>query len=189
MNMTGAMSFAPSPSYLKALFIYLLLSFLVGIAWWYIPLLLFAPWYAALGTSVFIIPLLVLVLIWIPLYFRSISYRLDPEELEWKRGVWFRTTGVVPYNRITNIDIKQGPISRALGIASLSVQTAGYSAQNVASEIRIDGLVDPEGMRDRVLSYIRTRKPVATESEYEPSLMGEVRSIRETLESISERLR
>ena len=32
---------------------------------------------------------------------------------------------VVPDNRITNIDIRQGPLMRALGISNLAVQTPG----------------------------------------------------------------
>ena len=52
-------------------------------------------------------------------------------EITWNRSVQFKTIGVVPY-RITNIDIKQGPISRGLGIASLKIQTAGHSVSSAS---------------------------------------------------------
>ncbi|MEM2082887.1 MAG: PH domain-containing protein [Nitrososphaerota archaeon] len=32
-------------------------------------------------------------------------YKLTEDEIIWKRGVWFKSTGIVPYNRITNIDV------------------------------------------------------------------------------------
>ena len=53
-------------------------------------------------------------------------YELKDDEMSWKRGVWFRRTGILPYNRITNLDVIQGPVMRMLGISTLSIQTAGY---------------------------------------------------------------
>jgi uncharacterized protein len=84
-----------------------------------------------------IIVLVVVFLIWLSLYYESMWYELREDEMSWKRGVWFHTTGIVPYNRITNLDIKQGPVMRALGISTLALQTAGYSGQAVP-EIRIE---------------------------------------------------
>ena len=46
-------------------------------------------------------------------------YELREDEMSWKRGVWFRTTGIVPYNRITNLDVRQGPVMRLPGISTL----------------------------------------------------------------------
>jgi uncharacterized membrane protein YdbT with pleckstrin-like domain len=74
--------------------------------------------------------------------------------MSWKRGVWFQTTGIVPYNRITNIDIRQGPVMRVLGISTLAVQTAGYSGQAVP-EIRIEGMVHAEELRELIRSLVR----------------------------------
>jgi membrane protein YdbS with pleckstrin-like domain len=102
---------------------------------------------------------------WTPKYYNTIIYRLTRDEMTWRRGVWFRNTGIVPYNRITNVDIAQGPVSRALGIASLKIQTAGYSAPNTrSSEIRIDGIVKFEEMRELIMDLVRGRKPVAVET-------------------------
>ena len=44
-------------------------------------------------------------------------YELRDDEMSWKRGVWFHTTGIVPSNRITNLGIRQGPVMRAPGIS------------------------------------------------------------------------
>jgi membrane protein YdbS with pleckstrin-like domain len=46
-----------------------------------------------------------------------------------ERGVWFSTTGIVPYTRITSHDVRQGPVMRMAGILMLPARTTGYSGQ------------------------------------------------------------
>jgi uncharacterized protein len=101
-----------------------------------------------------IIVLVVVFFIWLSLYYESMWYELREDEMSWKRGVWFHTTGIVPYNRITNLDIKQGPVMRALGISTLAIQTAGYSGQAVP-EIRIEGMEHAEELREILRSLVR----------------------------------
>lgn len=40
-------------------------------------------------------------------------------------GVWFRSGVVVPRDRIQYVDLKQGPLQRSLGLATLCLHTAG----------------------------------------------------------------
>ncbi|MFA6225776.1 MAG: PH domain-containing protein [Methanoregula sp.] len=91
---------------------------------------------------------------WVKLYYQSMSYELHEDEMRWKRGVWFRTTGIIPYNRITNLDIRQGPVMRWLNISSLSIQTAGYSGQSVP-EIRIEAIEHAEELRELIRTLVR----------------------------------
>ncbi|MDO9325068.1 MAG: PH domain-containing protein [Methanoregula sp.] len=91
---------------------------------------------------------------WTKLYYQSMWYELHEDEMRWKRGVWFRTTGIVPYNRITNLDLKQGPVMRWLKISSLSIQTAGYSGQSVP-EIRIEAIEHAEELRELIRTLVR----------------------------------
>ena len=81
-------------------------------------------------------------------------YELRDDEINWKRGVWFRKTGIVPYNRITNLDVRQGPFMRYLGISTLAIQTAGYSGQAVP-EIRIEAIEHAEELREVIRSMVR----------------------------------
>jgi membrane protein YdbS with pleckstrin-like domain len=83
--------------------------------------------------------LIVIVVAWVRLYYVSMWYELRDDEMSWKRGVWLRRTGIVPYNRITNLDVIQDPVMRMLRISTLSIQIAGYSGQAVP-EIRIEGI-------------------------------------------------
>jgi len=98
--------------------------------------------------------LVVLFIIWTRLYYGSMWYELHDDEMRWKRGVIFRRTGIVPYNRITNIDIRQGPVMRALHISTLSIQTAGYSGK-AQSEIRIEAIVQAEELRELIRTMVR----------------------------------
>lgn len=91
---------------------------------------------------------------WTRLYYQSMVYELREDEITWKRGVWFRRTGIVPYNRITNLDLVQGPVMRYLGISSLAIQTAGYSGQAVP-EIRIEAIEKAEELREVIRSRVR----------------------------------
>jgi hypothetical protein len=91
---------------------------------------------------------------WVNLYYQSMSYELHDDEMRWKRGVWFRTTGIVPYNRITNLDLKQGPVMRWLKISTLSIQTAGYSGQSVP-EIRIEAIEHADELRELIRTLVR----------------------------------
>lgn len=101
----------------------------------------------------------------------------------------------MPYNRITNVDVDQGPISRMLGIASIKVQTAGYSAPSRGfgglAEIRIEGMKWFEELRELIIGFIRGRRPVAVETYKEEDInlkiLNELVRIRELLEKSSEK--
>lgn len=98
--------------------------------------------------------LVVIFISWVRLYYQSMWYELRDDEMSWKRGVWFRRTGIVPYNRITNLDVIQGPVMRILGISTVSIQTAGYSGDS-APEIRIEAIEHAEELRELIRSLVR----------------------------------
>jgi membrane protein YdbS with pleckstrin-like domain len=185
--------FKPSPRFKSLYFIYLAIIVVVLFLWWQILLIFFVPWWIWLA---FITPSLVITLFaayWIPKYWQSMVYTLSPTEINWNRGVWFRKTGIVPYNRITNVDITQGPISRSLGLAHLSVQTAGYSGSSqsggIRPEIRLEGIEAYEPLRDQIMDFVRRKRPEATETHFEEEqnsdrLALEVTRIRELLEEL-----
>ena len=137
--------------------------------------------------------LVVLFIIWTRLYYDSMWYELHDDEMRWKRGVIFRRTGIVPYNRITNIDIRQGPVMRALHISTLSIQTAGYSGK-AQSEIRIEAIVQAEELRELVRTMVRVSSggdgtgsgPAATRLAMGQTgleqVLEEIRAIRALLE-------
>jgi membrane protein YdbS with pleckstrin-like domain len=183
--------FRPVPQFKKLYYIYLLLVIIFGVLTWYIPVLLFAPLEVILGLSITIFAILIFVSYWIPKYYDTILYKLTQSELIWRRGVWFKNTGIVPYNRITNIDIFQGPISRYLGIASIKIQTAGYSGPTEGggrAEITIEEIEQFEDLRELIMEFVRGKKPLATETYDEDinlKILDELVRIRELMEKSS----
>jgi len=177
--------FKPSPQFKKLYYIYFLLAIILGILWWYIPVLLFTPFEVKVGITIPILAILIFIAYWIPKYYETIVYKLTENEIVWRRGVWFKKTGVVPYNRITNIDIVQGPISRMLGIATLKIQTAGYSGQ-ARPEIKIEGIEQFEELRELIMEFVKGKKPVAVETYEEENIdlkiLNELVKIRKLLE-------
>lgn len=148
--------FKPSPS----LMTWFVVDFFLLIA--FLAIVIAFPMYAfsAIDTGTFfailglLAVIVVLFAIWTKLYYDSMWYELHDDEMRWKRGVIFRRTGIVPYNRITNIDIRQGPVMRRLEISTISIQTAGYSGQAQA-EIRIEAIVLAEELRELIRSMVR----------------------------------
>jgi uncharacterized protein len=109
---------------------------------------------AAAAVLAGIVAITIVFVVWTRLYYESMSYELHDDEMRWKRGIWFRTTGIVPYNRITNLDLRQGPVMRYLNISSIAVQTAGYSGQAVP-EIRIEAIEQAEELRELLRNAVR----------------------------------
>jgi hypothetical protein len=180
--------FRPAGQMKQLYYAYLTLFILVGVLTWFVPVLIFAPVEVSVFLVVLVLAVILSVVFWIPRYYESIRYLLDESEVEWRRGVWFRNTGVVPYNRITNVDTSQGPLSRSLDIASLKIQTAGYSGQasglGKPSEISINGIQDFEGLREQILNKVRMRRPTAVETFEEDTdsrILEELVRIRELL--------
>jgi membrane protein YdbS with pleckstrin-like domain len=188
--------FKPEPAYRTYMYISLLLIVVIAILPFVVlPVALSESMAAALVVGVPLAAVLVFVAAWIPLYYRSVVYELTPTEISWRRGVWFRQTGIVPYNRITNVDISQGPLMRYLGFSSLRVQTAGYSAQ-ARAEINLSGIEDAEFLREKIMGFVRGAPPVATEGQPEQprireaaegDVVGELRAIRQLLEKMAEK--
>jgi membrane protein YdbS with pleckstrin-like domain len=186
--------FKPAPS-MKTWFrggIALIIGFVLLFA--YVPAALFSDMPAVFSFVILGGTLILFILLWywVGLYYESMWYELREDEINWKRGVWFRTTGIVPYNRITNLDVRQGPFMRFLGISSLAIQTAGYSGQAVP-EIRIEAIEHADELREVIRSMVRG-SPVhddgtgsgthasPSSTPVDQQILSELKSIRSLLE-------
>jgi len=144
---------------------YFLLAVTFLVLPWYLPVLVFAPAFAVMIVTFVLLVVGAFILYWIGLFSETFVYTLSHDEIVWHRGVWFRETGIVPYNRITNVDIAQGPVSRRIGIASLKIQTAGYSGASRsatrAAEITIEGMANYTELRDAIMGFVHGKAPGA----------------------------
>jgi membrane protein YdbS with pleckstrin-like domain len=197
----GAKSEFGADAELKSLYrAYAFIILVGGFLWWFIPLavvlwVLAEAFIAGIVTLAILLPVLVILAIalyWIPKFHSSIKYVLEEDEIVVEKGVWWKTKSMVPYNRITNVNIYQGPLSRRYGIGRLAVQTAGFSGVNSSgqktAEADIIGIRNFEEIKDAVMSYVKGMKPVAVEAEAEPvkdinrEVLEELRRIRKAVE-------
>lgn len=186
--------FSPSAGLKKLYQIYLMLVMLGGLAWWVIPGIVAAFVYdvwigivVSVSSIVLLIPTAAVVLYWIPRFHASVKYVLGKDEITVTRGVWWRTKSVVPYNRITNINIYQGPISRSLKLGKLAIQTAGFSGVSSSghktAEAELIGISNFEETKDYIINVVKGMKPQAVEAE------AEARPPRDLNEQVLEELR
>lgn len=77
-------------------------------------------------------------------------YRVDPELLLMRYGIFFHEERLVPVRRMQHVDLTRGPIERLFGLATLVVYTAG----NEGSAFRVPGLsaTTAQALRDRILA-------------------------------------
>jgi membrane protein YdbS with pleckstrin-like domain len=190
-------------SELKSLYlVYLGIVLLGGFLWWMIPIVVFVVlsyemWIGVVVALSCFVPLLIAAgatLYWVPKFYSSITYILQDDKITVTRGVWWKTKSFVPYNRITNINIYQGPISRRFGLGKLSIQTAGFSGTSSSgvkvAEAVIFGVKNFEEIKDIINNFVKGLKPQAIEAEAETKptkdinqqILTELRKIRRTLE-------
>jgi len=190
-------------SELKRLYLVYLAIVVVGcFLSWMIPVVVFVmvsreAWIGvAVALSCFV-PLFVatgFTLYWIPKFHSSITYVLEDDKIAITKGVWWKTKSFVPYNRITNISIYQGPISRHYGLGKLSIQTAGFSGTSSSggkvAEAVIFGVKNFEEIKDIIINFVKGMKPEAIEAEAEvksskslnQQILIELRKIRKAVE-------
>ena len=188
---------------LKSLYlVYLAIVVVGGFLWWMVPVVVFAVlsyemWIGvvvALSCFGLLLIAVGITLYWIPKFHSSITYVLEDDKITVTRGVWWKTKSFVPYNRITNINIYQGPISRRFGLGKLSIQTAGFSGTSSSgvkvAEAVIFGVKNFEEIKDIINNFVKGLKPQAIEAEAETKptkdinqqILTELRKIRRTLE-------
>lgn len=175
-------------------YIYIAGGLALGYLSWSIPITIMALYWSEPARTILLTllytPLIVIVaflLYWVPRYYDSINFELTDSELIVSRGVFWRVKNIVPYNRITNIDIVQGPISRLFNVATLKIQTAGYSGARAvkSAEAVLEYLEDYEEMREYILGRTRSIIPVAVEAG-EASLASIIVKLEEIIKILRE---
>ena len=88
------------------------------------------------------------------LYFRyhTMRYRFDIDGIHMKWGIIFRREVLLNYSRIQDIHLRSNVIERWLGLARIEIQTASGSG---SANMTLEGMEDPEGMRDFLYSRMR----------------------------------
>lgn len=116
------------------------------------------------------------------LYFRfhTLRYRFDTDGIHMQVGILFRREIMLNYSRIQDIHLQSNLVERWLGLARIEVQTASGSSN---AEMTLEGLADPEAMRDFLYSRMRGAHQTATSAAPDP-LAGVLREIATELREI-----
>jgi uncharacterized protein len=100
------------------------------------------------------------VVVW-PLVFkyRTLTYRFDEDGVSMSWGLLFQREIYLGYRRIQDIHVTRNLVHRWLGLAAVAVQTASGSA---GAEMTIEGIRDPEGLRDFLYARMRGARDEAS---------------------------
>lgn len=79
------------------------------------------------------VTLLVLIAVWWVLEVRRLGYQVRSHDVSMRRGVISHKVETVPFVRVQHVRVQRGPIDRVLGLAALTVSSAG-------PDLRIPGL-------------------------------------------------
>jgi putative membrane protein len=92
------------------------------------------------------------VLIALYIRFRTLKYKFDDKGVSMSVGILFRRETYLTYRRIQDIHVTRNIIHRWLGLSAVAVQTAAGSS---SAEMTIEGIRDPDGLRDFL--YLKMR--------------------------------
>lgn len=115
-------------------------------------------WQPVLFLTLFIvtIPIAILYAIiarfFIGRYLANLHCSLTERTLDIKKGIWNKTESTIPLEKITDLQLFQGPIMRYFEIHGFKVETAGQSpGAGGGALVNLVGIVDTKGFRKAVL--------------------------------------
>jgi uncharacterized protein len=109
-----------------------------------------ARWTAAVVVFLTVFTLLVvLYAVHLPRRYENWTFRFSTDALELRNGVWWRAASGVPYHRIQQVDVTQGPIQRRLGMVELRLRTASATSDGTIPGLDAD---EAESLRQLLLA-------------------------------------
>lgn len=104
--------------------------------------------------------------VWEFLYYRRFEYALTHDTLDVRSGVISRRNREIPLRRVQNVDISRNVLQRILGIAVISVETAGGGQSEVS--LQYVSYEEAKRMQHEIRQLKREVDELAEESEPEP---------------------
>jgi len=126
------------------------------------------------------------------LYFFSIRYSMDSRYVVKASGVLWKVRRSIPLEKITNIDVRQGPVERLLGFGRIWVFTPSTGSES--PEEKLLGVDSPYKMKQTVIDYCESIKktvaiPISSQSaEAESAEFAILKEILNTLQQIEKKI-
>ena len=117
-----------------------------------IPLFTHFVWYWIAGVLLFTL----LMMLWTRVSYRYRGYAIREHDLMYKKGVIWRSTTIVPFNRVQHVETQQGVLQRRFELTTLNVFTAG----GMKADLTISGM-DVEvtdGIKTMLLNRIQSEQ-------------------------------
>ncbi|MFO7928765.1 MAG: PH domain-containing protein [Candidatus Humimicrobiaceae bacterium] len=168
------MGLKPSPMLKKLWYIVWLLWLLIGIIIFigltvFLDILIFS-----ISMGVFL-ALMAAVLAWIPKAYREVEYFIEDGSVKMRWGVVWKKQVTVPYKKITNVDITQGPMERFLGTGTLHLQTAGAGGkEGTKAELKLPGIKNLGETRDLIVGKLEAKKSAGKEELPQGNTLAEI---------------
>lgn len=126
------------------------------------------------------------------LYFKSMRYVIEKDYVVVSYGVFWKVRRSVPLDKITNIDVRQGPVERLLGFGQVWIFTP--STGSMMPEEMLLGVVSPHEIKQFIIDACkRDKQNVQDVSRHPSAQLGDeqtmlLREILSTLKSIKDAL-
>ncbi len=168
------MGLKPSPMLKKLWYIVWLIWLLIGIIIFIGVIVLVDILVFSILTGVFL-ALMAAVLAWIPKAYREVEYFIEDGSVKMRWGVVWKKQVTVPYRKITNVDITQGPLERFLGTGTLHLQTAGAGGkEGTKAELKLPGIKNLDETRDLIVSKLGGKKTAEKEESPQGNMLAEI---------------
>jgi uncharacterized protein len=123
---------------------------------------------------------------WIAPYYKTLKYEIDVDEVRFAKGVFWRKRVSVPFPKITNIDISQGPLERKFKVGRVKVQTAGFGGGS-SPELLILGLSNYVEIKEMIMERVsRNEKSISEYSEPLSESISNEAVMQKLLEEVTE---
>ena len=107
-----------------------------------------------------------LIILWATLFYERYLYQIKRDGIYINRGIWFKTSRVIPYERIQHISVTRGPLQILFGISDINLFTAGTGSMGSSAASRgmfgaegfIPGLRDPEPLKKEIWKRVKMAK-------------------------------
>jgi membrane protein YdbS with pleckstrin-like domain len=128
------------------------------------------PLYLFLGNRLpFVVPIVVgvflailfLRVLFILLHYPTIRYEIDGQNVTNSEGLVWRVKRSTPLDKVTNVDVRQGPLDRMLGIGEIWLFTPSTGA--LTPEAKLIGIDRPHDLRARILALAEDAKATDTQ--------------------------
>lgn len=160
------MEFRPHPAMKRFLYAIFILVIVLCVLSWSVPVTVAAGddpavfWVIGVGVHVATLIATVWVVLWIPKYYESVTYKIDDEWLYAEGGVFWKRRSRLPISRVQMVNVMQGPWQRRHDLGSVRVYTAA-TGQSTA-ELTFINVHDADSIRDYLLELVQRQKTDAS---------------------------